>query len=384
LVELNLKGKKFYLSTFIIFLIFLATINGSSLIIENNSSLYESTSCTNHSQGEDFTVFEDGILYQYVYGNLVLSNLTNPGKPATISQITIDFTSNPTNFYVSDGYAYFVTFDNELYAYDCSDPTNIVKVYDHEFEGCIRDIVVKDGYMYVTQDKNVTIYEAQIYGVVKVGEVSLPCDYFLMFLVVHEGFAYAYNWQDDFSIVNVTDPTNPTYESAWSYDYGRIISHVGDYLFEILPGSGFRVTNISIPGEPTIVAYVSASHALYSEQDMYYFNNQIYLLYSKGLAIYDATDMTNITEVTVFQLPNYENQLFSSFIVVDDYVYISNSRERNHLYVIDVSNPAFPEHIYPFSAGINISDVIFFSAIGLLSAGFLAVIIVNIVRSKKK
>jgi len=385
LVGLNLKERKFYLSCFIIFIFFLpATINGSALNMDNHSSMYDIMSCTNQGQSEDFTAYEDGILYQYVYGNLVLTNITNPKKPLTISQITIDFPTSTTNFYVADGYAYFVTFDNVLYAYNCSDPTNIVKVYDTEFEYCIRDIVVKDGLMYVTQDKNVTIYNAQKYGIVKIGEVSVPCPYFLMFLVVHKGFAYAYNWQGDFAIVNVTDHTDPIYNSTWSYNSCRIISQIGDYIFEILSGSGFRVTNISIPGEPEIITYVSTNNFLSSEEDIYYFNNYIYLLYDKGLAIYDATDMLNITEVCVFQLPNYENQLFTSLVVVDDYVYITNSKERNQLYIIDVSNPAFPEHIYPFSAKIDSFEVIFLSVTGAIFVGFIIVIVINVIQNKNK
>ncbi|MHA1461726.1 MAG: hypothetical protein ACTSQ0_01420, partial [Candidatus Heimdallarchaeota archaeon] len=279
--KMTMKEKKFFSSTFVIFLVsFSISFN---FLTTSNSSIVHANNCSNETQSEDFLIVDDGIIYQYKMGNLILTNISNPAKPSQMSQTDLNLPTSATNLYVEDKIAYFVTFDNELFVYNCENPNDVQKKYQYFFDGCIHDIVVIEDTIYVTQDKNVTIYNSLEYGITKVAEVTIPCPYYLMYIAVHKGFAYAYYFQEDFAIINVTNPSNPIYNSTWTKNAIRQISHADDLLFEVRFRSNFRITNISLPGKPEVINYVNDSSTLFFLRDIHYYKQNIYVLYSNGL-----------------------------------------------------------------------------------------------------
>ncbi len=380
--KLTMKEKKFLTSTFVIFLVSFGI--SFNFLTTSNSSIVHANGCSNETQTEDFLIVDDGIIYQYNMGNLILTNISNPAKPSQISQTDLNLPTSATNFYLEDKIAYFVTFDNELFVYNCENPNDVQKKYQYFFDGCIHDIVVIEDTIYVTQDKNVTIYNSLEYGFTKVAEVTIPCPYYLMYLAVHKGFAYAYYFQEDFAIINVTNPSNPTYNSTWTKNGIRQISHNDNLLFEVRFSSNFRITNISLPGEPEVIGYVNESTSLFSLKDIHYYKQNIYVLYTDGLQIYNATDLNNITEIVEYEIPKSEDQFFISLYVENNYAYINNFKE-NYLYIIDISDAANPHQVYPIiKPSLSESEIVLIIVSSAVFTTLIVVVAVNVIKNRKK
>jgi len=342
--------------------------------------------CSNETQGEDFIAIEGDVLFQYVGGDLVLTNISTPSKPNQISSNEMTFSRGTTNMFVLNSYVYFVSYDNELTVFDCTNPLDVKIKYSSFFTGCIHDIVVDNGRIYVTEDKNVTIYDDLALGINKVGEVTLLSTYYLMYLAVHDNFAYAYDFQEDLRIVNVTNPAKPEYNSSWAEDGVRQITHNGDVILEFRFGSpDIRILDVSIPGKPEIASYIDISAPFTSLRDAYYYKQHIYALFvDGGLVVYNASDLTNITEITEYQLPSIEeNQGFFNMEINNDHIFIGNFYE-NHLFVVNISDPANPEHVYPLiKTNVDPIKIIAMIIAGTLFTSLLVVRVISFIRYRK-
>jgi hypothetical protein len=249
-------------------------------------------------------------------GQVVIFDVSNPSRPAYLSETTGSYLNAADGLYVSGRYAYVASQNNnELVIYNISNPSN--PAYVGEVGTNLNgpsSVYISGSYAYVTSENNNQLIIYNISNPVSptyAGQVAAPGDP----QSVYVSGRYAYETgvtNNALWIYDVSNPSNPTFVStvANTYGYGTYVYVQGNYAYvsgySTNSQNNLMIFNVSNPVSPTYAGEINAG--LNSPQGLY---------------------------------------------VSGRYAYVT-SENNNQLVTIDVSNPSSP--VYVGSVGTNLNE----------------------------
>ncbi|MBD2624718.1 DUF4347 domain-containing protein [Microcystis flos-aquae FACHB-1344] len=149
-------------------------------------------------------------------------------------------------------------------------------------------------------------------------------------------YAYVADWGSGLQIIDISNPTTPTLKG--NYDTSGLalgVQIVGNYAYVADGGgSGLQIIDISNPTTPTLKGnYNTSGYAI----DVQIVGNYAYVADGgSGLQIIDISNPTNPTFKGNYDTPGYANDVQ----VVGNYAYVAD--DYSGLQIIDISNPTNP------------------------------------------
>ncbi|MFN9169985.1 MAG: DUF4347 domain-containing protein [Dolichospermum sp.] len=144
---------------------------------------------------------------------------------------------------------------------------------------------------------------------------------------------YAYAVRDRLEIIDISNPTTPTFKGNYDTDYAYGVQVVGNYAYVADGFSGLQIIDISNPTTPTLKGNYDRDYAT----DVQVVGNYAYVADGdSGLQIIDISNPTNPT-----LKGNYDTSGSAQSVqVVGSYAYVTNYGFG--LQIIDISNPTTP------------------------------------------
>ncbi|MFM7908518.1 MAG: LVIVD repeat-containing protein, partial [Microcystis sp.] len=145
---------------------------------------------------------------------------------------------------------------------------------------------------------------------------------------------YAYAVGDTLEIIDISNPSNPTFKGNYDIYEGQDVQIVGNYAYLADWDSGLQIIDISNPTTPTLKGNYDTSGTALGVQVV---GNYAYLADDwLGLQIIDISNPTN---------PNLKGNYNTSGLaqdvqVVGNYAYVADA--WSGLQIIDISNPTNP------------------------------------------
>ncbi len=208
--------------------------------------------------------------------------------------------------------------------------------------GGVRDgnyclgLTIKGNYAYVGYDNGLSIYDISNKGIPpRVGSVNPG--YFVSDVVVVGDYAYVA--ANNFLIDNVSDPVNPT--NVATVALGIWISDVtvsGSFAYLITGRDGFRIYNISTPGNPFAVGHFD-NHSITMDFTPYSGGIAVSGHYAyvangnEGLRVFDISNPTN--PISLYNRFDGGNAL--SIAISNNFAFLANNNDGIRVY--DISNP---------------------------------------------
>jgi len=346
---------------------------GTNQSIGNNNNLYLDN--TNDFVGVETTAPSANL---HVNGSRGISispiNLTEVGyivddnKGGSASSI-----EEPFGIYVEGGYAYVGSnIDASFSIFDIHDPTNIIEVSaitGGELSDNYRGIHVSGKYAYVIS----TARDALV--IIDVSDHSNPTQTGFIKddgsfgdanamdgaydVYVSGKYAYVASiWEDSLTIIDISDPYNPTEVSylkdvdsggpASGLNGARGVHVQGEYAYIVASdGDSLSIINVSDPYNPTEVTYLTDgvnATTLNWAYDVYVSGPYAYVAArSDGLSVINVSDPSDPVEVGTLTTAFSGGALDADSIVVSgDYAYITDQGGSGGVTMIDISDPASP------------------------------------------
>ncbi|NCR83082.1 MAG: DUF4347 domain-containing protein, partial [Microcystis aeruginosa K13-10] len=144
---------------------------------------------------------------------------------------------------------------------------------------------------------------------------------------------YAYAVGDTLEIIDISNPSNPTFKGNYNTSGGEGVQIVGNYAYVADYGSGLQIIDISNPTNPTL----KGNYDTYEAFDVQIVGNYAYLANGdSGLQIIDISNPTNPT-----LKGNYNTSGYAYGVqIVGNYAYVADW--GSGLQIIDISNPTNP------------------------------------------
>jgi hypothetical protein len=199
--------------------------------------------------------------------------------------------------------------------------------------GTARDVVVSGNYAYVANDH----YGLQIIDITDPTNPTFKGSYDApnqAYDVAVSG-NYVYLASFDLQIIDISDPSNPIFISSYGTPYIKVagVAISGDYAY-IVGGTstGLQIIDITDPANPT---FKGTCDEPYLSKKVLIFENYAYIAEPSGLLIIDVTDPSNPT----FK-GSYDTSWALEVALSGNYAYVADA--EGGLKIIDVSNPSNP------------------------------------------
>jgi len=144
-------------------------------------------------------------------------------------------------------------------------------------------------------------------------------------------------------IVDITDPANPSLAGWRDAQDATDVFVTGDYAFTAEWYEGLRITDISNPTDPQIVAAIDV---LDSPTASFVYGDYLYVATNQdGLRIFDNLNPSNPFEIGFYDPPDSH---LESVFVTDLNIYTGGGEG---LYILDKADPASPQLVGRYNAG---------------------------------
>jgi len=240
------------------------------------------------------------------------------------------------------------------------------------------DVKVLGNYAYVTDSTRglLIIDKTNISNPFLIGFAQIRGNQYLKVnhVAVTNNFAYISSWEADypFQIVNITDPSNPTFVggigAAGTFHFSGV-AVLGNYAYVLSRGSYFRSIDISNPSGPSIFGSCTSCGSSY-RGNIVIFGNRAYVATGNELQIIDISSPINPV------LLGSSTIIGRGLAVAGSLVYVADS--INGLKIFDVSNPASPALIQTFKILGYATDVVVSGNFAIISTEFSGVKVVDI------
>jgi len=182
-------------------------------------------------------------------GYLRILNVSDPSSPTTVGKLKCPRVIK--DIYVKDSFVYIADGESGIRIINATDPTNPVEIGFYDTGDWAYGVHVVDSLAYIAN------YEGGLY-VINVSDPTNPTEIGFYDtggnsydVHVVDSLAYVANYEDGLYVINTSDPTNPT--EIGSYDTGNCAygAYVVDSLAYVADGSdGLRIINASDPTSP--------------------------------------------------------------------------------------------------------------------------------------
>ncbi|MGY5873295.1 MAG: hypothetical protein RTV72_13680 [Candidatus Thorarchaeota archaeon] len=261
-------------------------------------------------------------------------NITDPTDPTLVS--TIDTPDASFDVAISGDFAYIADRYSGIQVVNISDPTNPEIVGECDTPSLAESIVISGEYAYVADGSSglQIIQIADISPLSLVGDCSTSGDA----IIVSVDGDFAYIGGENFAVVNVSNPSDPTivgtYATPSGYAFDLCVEGDLAYLTDGNNG-GLHIIDISDPTNPASRGFWDAANGVYGidvEGDYAYAATT-----SEGLQVVNITDPTTPASVGEYIFPD---SMSLGVSVIGNYAYVVGT--DGWLQVIDVTNPFYP------------------------------------------
>ncbi len=328
------------------------------------------------------------------YHGLDIFNVSNKNKPEIVGffDFTWGFHPDYSNLIVQDDYIFFYSQDtNTITILDCSNLADITIKENYTLSGNRLNNFAVDGWnIFAISDNNFTIYDfTNFLPLSPIGSYFNTSSNFVD-LVLQENHSYLLEEEKGITILNITDYSNIV-------KIGEVIinesSHfpafdvTDEYIFIYEEYKGLSIFDIMNPLNPIFITKYDYSS--------YYFgglcieNNFVYLANSSS---FDIIDISLLPTTQLIGQYNTEYSTFFEAIVVDNnfaYLLSTQSGElqgRRPLYIVDVTNPELPIHLFPgdpFPFFSNIGKILLITLGVTLAGSAIIISVILVVYSKR-
>ena len=290
-------------------------------------------------------------LYIGADGELKIINASNPSDPFVVN-ILDDLQSTPYNILIDNNTMYISSMG--LTTLDISDPENPNILSEFDYPG--SRISKKNDIIIISR----MIDNYLAYNGIGIINVEDPCNMNLVSelktcrareLFYANNYAYVANGFRGLTIVNVSNPHHPTFESNFeTINKANSVFVESDIAYVAVADSGFQIIDVSVPNEPILLSAINPEYGDFRSIDKY--SNYLYLggEWTGSVFIYDVTDPAN---------PFLVNQLnvndFSYDITIHD-VYLYTAGYWGGLQIFDLTDPVNPFEVgyYPLDLALSV------------------------------
>ncbi len=278
--------------------------------------------------------------------NVIVVDISTPSDPVEVSR----FPTSSTVEEIEGSGDYVYVADDDLLIVNVSNPKSPIVESSYIINRSIEDICISDNYAYVAS-----------YGGLEIIDVSDPA---LPTMVgsytgltydvsVNETHAYVLKeFKDEFSIINISNPTSLAIEGSCDFSYHAQENYVsGDYSYVAAGDDGLIIVNISNPMSPEIVGICDT---IYDASDVFVIDNYAYVADGRnGLITIDVGDPAKPTLVS-----SYESLYSSGLLSIDISGNYAYSADKNYGFVVfDIGNPISPEFAGKCDTVVNLWNV---------------------------
>ncbi|MCW8813585.1 MAG: hypothetical protein OQK65_08655, partial [Chlorobium sp.] len=251
--------------------------------------------------------------------------ISDPSSPVSVGWVMTGHSIK--GIYVSNSYAYVISYNEGLYIIDISELTNpyLCGYYEPMLEPGFTSIYVMNNLAYIT----------------------------------------THNAPNGLHIVDVSDPVNPFEAGYYDTGIGAQDVWVADSLAYVTSYYGLHIIKVSDPSNPFQIGLLSAggNNSFYN---LFVRDNYAFVAGNFGnLHIIDVSNPSNPTEIIAYQTGcSFIRDLF----IANNYAFVYGNDFK--LYIIDISDPANPQaissyYVVDWSDNIYVSDNFVFIAGGL-------------------
>jgi hypothetical protein len=155
-------------------------------------------------------------------------------------------------------------------------------------------------------------------------------------LKVVGNYAYLADWTSGLQIIDISNPTNPTFKGNYDTDAAYGVEVVGNYAYIADGSSGLQIIDISNPTNPTFIGNYDNFGAVLGVQVV---GNYAYLV-NNGASSLEIIDISNPTNPTLKGSYDDDSDPAFGLQVVGNYAYLADG--ESGLKIIDISNPTNP------------------------------------------
>ncbi|NOX17718.1 MAG: T9SS type A sorting domain-containing protein [Chlorobi bacterium] len=316
-----------------------AYVVGSSLLLHiidfsDPNNLVEVGSGEISSYVNQKILFSNNFVYiQMMRLGLKIIDVSDPTSPVDAGTI---LAPSILNFFVDGNYAYIPAGLDGMYIYDVSDPANPTLESVIENDYVPQCVTVNNNYAYMGEGGNLRIFD--VADKTNPVEISSVESYFKQ-AVLDDGFIYATEEYGSLSIINVTDPHNPTVTA--SLPYGTIrgaisIAINGDNLLVADLYHGLRILDVSNQTDPAEISLFRTGNSISDVvvKDNFIYTSDIY----NGLYILQHQNKSDITCISKL-VPESEINVYYCLELQGNYAYLGS---EYGMYIIDISDPSNP------------------------------------------
>ena len=281
---------------FLFIMIFISVIPNNFVMGVNESfSLTEISSITNPDHISAIQVVDD-LLYlsDHVYG-LKIYNFSDPSSPSLLGQ-TSD-TGIYHDMFIEGDRAYFADLEDGLVVFDISDPTNITRIGSFDVgEQNAAEIHVVDDIVYLAEFGDLTPHALEVFNVSNPASISSIGNFTSVTLSycvqIIGNYCYITGGSSSLIILDITDPSNPTFVSQYFDGDAVRYFYVNDGIAYVTCwDNGIKLIDVSDPNNPQLLSEYSKLDIVIS---IYQIGDYCFVgEWWQGMATIDVSDPSN-------------------------------------------------------------------------------------------
>ncbi|NHK31854.1 MAG: hypothetical protein FK730_10915 [Asgard group archaeon] len=392
------KNKIFsnFSSFFVILILLIVPISYSRIIHIYGIPQKNSVNPINVTSGVSIYVNETLVYIVEDYHGLDIINVSNRNEPEFVGKYEFPwgFHADFGNLIVQDDYVFFYSWDtNTITIVDCSDLTNIVMKENYTLTGDrIKNFVVKEWNIFTITNTKYTIYDFTNFSPLStIGSYSNTSSQFAD-LIVQENHSYVLEAGKGLTILNITDFSNIQKAGEVilneSSSFPAFQARFDDRVFIYEKYKGLHVYNTSNPLNPE-------NMTKYDLISGYFGGFHIRGDYAYVVTGYRSFDILDLSTLSAIQLVgNYSTEYYAWFEAItadNNYVYLLSTQSgelqgRRPLYVVDVSDPELPVHLFPgdpYKIFDEIRNILLITLGVVLAGSFLIIAVILAVHFKR-
>jgi hypothetical protein len=344
-------------SIFVILVLLIVPISYSRIIHIYGIQQKNPINPPNIASGVSIYVNETLVYIVADYHGLDIINVSNRNEPEFVGEYKFpwDPHGDYSNLIVQGDFVFFYSWDtNTITIVDCSDITNIVMKENYTLTGDrINNFVVKDWKIFTITNTKYTIYDFTNFSPLSTVDSYLNASSQFADLIVHENYSYVLEEGKGFTILNITDYSNIQKVGEVilneSSSFPAFQDKFDGNIFIYEKYKGLHVYNITNPLNPDNITKYNLNSDYFG--GLHIRGDYVYIV--TGYRSFDILDLSALP--TIQLIGNYSSEYicwFEAITADNNYVYLLSTQSgelqgRRPLYIVNVTDPELPVHLYP-------------------------------------
>jgi len=367
--------------------------------VQMNSNFGKTISLNNAIARGGSTIFANGSLVYLIedYYGFEIYNVSIKDEPEVVGSFNYshDLTWDYSDMIVQNDFVYFFSQDiNRITILDCSDVSNIIIKTTYTLpDAFYTKIAVRDWNILTLTSTNFSIYNFTNYSPISLLNSYTNTSSSFIDLTIQGNYSYILDSNYGLAIFNITDSANILKVNDLKINETGAFSDfyvTDDYVYIFEEHVGLHIYDFSDPLIPSFVTKFEITG--YTIADILVEGNNAFLVHWNSFYILNVSNLLDIQLIGTYTTEYIA--VFGSISVDGNFAYLTSTQSgelqgRRPLYIVDITNPESPVHVYPGDPFQFLSDIVklFFIIVGSVLGVIiiiLAIVIPIIVTRKKK